>query len=151
VNNAGILIDPHGDHSVFSTPFEIIQQSIDTNTYGALRMIRTFIPLLKKSSAGKIINLSSGMGQLHEMNGGWPGYRISKTALNAVTCMVADELKGTQIQVNSVCPGWVKTAMGGEQAELSTEEGADTIVWLATLPADGPTGGFFRARKPIEW
>ena len=100
---------------------------------------------------GGIVNLSSGMGQLSEMNGNWPGYRISKTALNAVTRIAAGELEGTEILINSVCPGWVKTAMGGPEAELSTEEGADTIVWLATLPEGGPTGGFFRERKKIEW
>ena len=91
------------------------------------------------------------MGQLSEMNGGWPGYRLSKTALNAVTRIVADVLQGLNILINSVCPGWVKTDMGSPDAELSVEEGADTILWLATLPDDGPTGSFFRERQRIEW
>jgi NAD(P)-dependent dehydrogenase (short-subunit alcohol dehydrogenase family) len=104
-----------------------------------------------KNGYGRVVNLSSGMGQLSDMNGGWPGYRISKVALNAVTRIFADETKGTNVLVNSVCPGWVRTDMGGKEAELSPAEGADTIVWLATLPEGGPTGGFFRERKQIEW
>jgi NAD(P)-dependent dehydrogenase (short-subunit alcohol dehydrogenase family) len=91
------------------------------------------------------------MGQLLEMNGGYPAYRISKTAVNAITRIFSEELKEHHILVNSVCPGWVKTDMGGPEAELTPEEGADTIVWAATLPVDGPTGGFFRGRKRIEW
>jgi NAD(P)-dependent dehydrogenase (short-subunit alcohol dehydrogenase family) len=90
------------------------------------------------------------MGQLSEMNGGWPGYRLSKTALNAVTRIVADELQGTNITINSACPGWVKTEMGGSEAELSVQEGADTIVWLATMD-ETRTGGFYRERKEIAW
>ena len=85
------------------------------------------------------------------MNGGWPGYRISKVALNAVTRIFADETQGKNVLVNSVCPGWVRTEMGGQEAELAPAEGADTVVWLATLPEGGPTGGFFRARKVIPW
>ena len=124
---------------------------LETNTYGAIRMIQVFYPLLKMSDTPRIVNVSSGMGQLSEMNGGYPGYRISKTALNAVTRIVSDETQDSPLKINSVCPGWVKTDMGGPNAEVSVSEGADTIVWLATLPSDGPTGGFFRERKPIEW
>jgi len=124
---------------------------METNTYGAIRMIQRFVPLMKQQNYGRIVNLSSGMGQLSEMNGGWPGYRLSKTALNAVTRIVADVLQGLNILINSVCPGWVKTDMGSPDAELSVEEGADTILWLATLPDDGPTGSFFRERQRIEW
>jgi NAD(P)-dependent dehydrogenase (short-subunit alcohol dehydrogenase family) len=91
------------------------------------------------------------MGQLSDMNGCCPGYRLSKTAINALTRIFADELKGTNIKVNSVCPGWVRTEMGGPHATRSVEQGADTIVWLATLPDDGPSGGFFRDRQPIPW
>jgi NAD(P)-dependent dehydrogenase (short-subunit alcohol dehydrogenase family) len=98
-----------------------------------------------------VVNVSSGMGQLSSMTGGWAAYRISKTALNAVTRIFADELKGSNILVNSVCPGWVRTDMGGPSATRSIEEGVDTIVWAATLPDGGPTGGFFRDRKLIPW
>ena len=85
------------------------------------------------------------------MNGGWPGYRLSKVALNALTCILADELSGTNILVNSVCPGWVKTDMGGDEADLTPEESAGPIAWLALLLDGGPTGRFFRDRKEIGW
>lgn len=95
------------------------------------------------------MNVSSGAGQLSDMNGGYPGYRISKSALNALTRVLANEETG--ILTNSMCPGWVRTDMGGSAAPRSVEEGADTAVWLATLPDDGPSGGFFRNREPIPW
>ena len=104
-----------------------------------------------KNKYGRIVNLSSGMGQLSEMNGGCPGYRTSKTALNALTRLLADELKGSQVLINSMCPGWVKTDMGGPGAMREVQEGADTAIWLATLPAGGPSGGFFRDRRVIPW
>ena len=100
---------------------------------------------------GRVVNVSSGMGQLSEMNGCCPAYRLSKTALNAVTRIFADELKGSGVKINSVCPGWVRTDMGGEQAPLSPEAGVKGIVWAATLPDDGPSGGFFRHGEPIAW
>lgn len=158
VNNAGIAPevgrDEWGDkkiHSLFTAELALVRQTLETNTLGPIRMIQACTPLMRKSGYGRIVNVSSGMGQLEDMNGGWPGYRVSKVGLNAVTRIAADELQGTDILVNSVCPGWVKTAMGGPGAELSVEEGADTIVWLATLPTGGPTGGFFRERKQIGW
>jgi NAD(P)-dependent dehydrogenase (short-subunit alcohol dehydrogenase family) len=157
VNNAGILIDSSKGSkneefpSLFSASLDTVRKSLETNTYGAMRMIQKFAPLMKTNHYGRIVNLSSGMGQLSEMNGGWPGYRLSKTALNALTRIAADELKGTGVLVNSVCPGWVKTDMGGTEAELTVPEGADTVVWLATLPESGPSGGFFRERQPISW
>lgn len=112
-------------------------------------MCQALIPLMQGS--GRVVNVSSGMGQLSEMNGGCPGYRFSKTALNALTRSLADELQHTRIKVNSVCPGWVRTDMGGAGATRSVEEGAETIVWLATLADDGPSGGFFRDKQPIPW
>jgi NAD(P)-dependent dehydrogenase (short-subunit alcohol dehydrogenase family) len=107
--------------------------------------------MMRQQNYGRIVNVSSGMGQLTQMGGGAPGYRLSKTALNALTRILAAELEGTNILVNSVCPGWVRTDMGGESAPRSPEQGADTIVWLATLPDGSPTGGFFRDRAPIPW
>jgi NAD(P)-dependent dehydrogenase (short-subunit alcohol dehydrogenase family) len=124
---------------------------METNVYGVLRVTQALIPLMKKQNYGRIVNVSSGMGQLHDMGGGSTGYRISKTALNALTRIFASELQGTNILVNSVCPGWVKTDMGGENASRTPEEGVDTIVWLATLADGGATGGFFRDRKSIDW
>ena len=106
---------------------------------------------MRRHGYGRIVNVSSGLGQLDDMKGGWPAYRISKTALNALTRIAAAELGDAGIKVNSVCPGWVRTDMGGPTAERPVELGAETAVWLATLPDDGPTGGFFRDKKSIPW
>ncbi|MGD8591025.1 MAG: SDR family oxidoreductase [Chromatiales bacterium] len=152
VNNAGIFPDPapwDGSSSVFDADMESVKAGFETNTLGPLRLCQTLIPLMEEQ--GRVVNVSSGMGQLSEMNGCCPAYRLSKTALNAVTRIFYDELKDTGIKVNSVCPGWVRTEMGGEEAPLSIEEGAKGIVWAATLPADGPSGGFFRHGEVIPW
>jgi len=155
VNNAGIMIDGKsswlpGACSVFKAKVATIRETMETNVYGALRVTQALRPLMPGRDGARIINVSSGMGQLGDMNGGYAGYRISKTALNALTRIFADELKDTAIRVNSICPGWVRTDMGGPQGERTPEQGADTIVWLATAP-DVPTGGFFKDRKPIPW
>jgi NAD(P)-dependent dehydrogenase (short-subunit alcohol dehydrogenase family) len=154
VNNAGVFLDPMppedpSANSVFRADIATVRYSMETNAYGPLRLCQALIPLMR--GRGRVVNVSSGMGQLTEMNGCCPGYRFSKAALNVLTRILADELRDTRIKVNSVCPGWVRTEMGGPGAERSVEEGADTIVWLATLPDDGPSGGFFRDRKPIPW
>lgn len=152
VNNAGIFPDPapgSDGASIFDAELDVVRRGFETNTLAALRLCQAIIPLMQ--GRGRVVNLSSGMGQLSEMNGCCPGYRLSKTALNAVTRIFADELKGTRIKINSVCPGWVRTEMGGEAATLSVEEGAKGIVWAATLPDDGPSGGFFRHGEPISW
>lgn len=154
VNNAGVFLDPGSggdppENSVFRASVDTIRASMETNLYGALRMCQTFIPLM--AGSGRVVNVSSGMGQLSDMNGCCPGYRFSKVGLNALTRILADELQGTRVKVNSVCPGWVRTDMGGPNATRSLEDGAATIVWLATLADDGPTGGFFRDRTPIPW
>jgi NAD(P)-dependent dehydrogenase (short-subunit alcohol dehydrogenase family) len=153
VNNAGILIDPldPAAGSVFHTKVDTLRRTYETNVYGPLQLCQALIPLMQVRGYGRVVNISSGMGQLSEMNGGYPGYRLSKTALNALTRIFADELKGTNILVNSVCPGWVRTDMGGPKASRSVEEGVYTIVWLATLPSGSPTGQFFRDRQPIPW
>jgi len=114
-------------------------------------MCEAFIPLMQRHHYGRIVNISSGMGALNDMGGGSPGYRLSKAGLNVLTRILASELRGSGILVNSVCPGWVRTDMGGSGATRSVEEGADTPVWAATLPDNGPTGGFFRDRRPIPW
>jgi NAD(P)-dependent dehydrogenase (short-subunit alcohol dehydrogenase family) len=106
---------------------------------------------MRRNGYGRVVNISSGMGQLSDMGGHSPSYRVSKTGLNALTRMLTAELGEENILVNSVCPGWVRTDMGGPNARRSVEQGAETPVWLATLPDDGPRGGFFRDRKPIPW
>ncbi len=150
VNNAGLLIDAP-DISVFDAKVDTLRKTMEANVYGPLQLIQTLVPLMKKHNYGRIVNVSSGMGQLTDMGGGYPGYRTSKTSLNALTRIFADELKGTSILVNSMCPGWVKTDMGGPGATRTPEQGVDTMVWLATLPDGGPTGAFFRDREPIAW
>lgn len=152
VNNAGIMLDSSKTGaSIFQADPKLIRDTFETNALGPLMVAKALVPLMRKNDYGRIVNVSSGMGQLSEMDGGYPGYRISKTALNAVTVILSRELEGTRIKVNSVCPGWVRTDMGGNNASRSPEEGADTIVWLATLPEDGPSGGFYRDRKRISW
>jgi NAD(P)-dependent dehydrogenase (short-subunit alcohol dehydrogenase family) len=149
VNNAGIGND-YGQRGA-DADLDQVQEALDTNLFGAWRLSRAFIPLMRRGGYGRIVNISTGMGQLSDMGGGFPGYRVSKTALNALTRILASELQGENVKVNSACPGWVRTDMGGRSAPRSVEEGADTPVWLATLPDDGPSGGFFRNREPIPW
>jgi NAD(P)-dependent dehydrogenase (short-subunit alcohol dehydrogenase family) len=150
VNNAGILIDSRST-SVLREKEETFRITLETNFYGALRMCQTLVPLMQKNHYGRVVNLSSGLGQLDDMGDGTPAYRVSKTALNALTRMVASAVEGDNILVNSMCPGWVRTDMGGPGASRSVEQGAGTAVWLAMLPHEGPTGGFFRDKKPIPW
>jgi NAD(P)-dependent dehydrogenase (short-subunit alcohol dehydrogenase family) len=150
VNNAGILIDPKGV-SLQLLDAEILRATLETNLIGAMRTTQALLPLMLRGGYGRIVNLSSGLGQLEQMQAGTPAYRISKTALNALTRILAAELAGTNVKINAMCPGWVRTDMGGAQAERSVEEGADTALWLATLADDGPSGGFFRDRAPIPW
>lgn len=152
VNNAGIFPDPAPGtpgSSIFDADLTDLRSAFETNTLAALRLCQSLIPLMQ--GRGRVVNVSSGMGQLSDMNGFAPAYRLSKTAMNAVTRIFADELKDTGIKINSVCPGWVRTQMGGNNATRSIEEGAEGIVWAATLPDDGPSGGFFRDGKPIPW
>lgn len=147
VNNAGIFLDQSDSTKA---ELEVIRQTFETNVLGPYRLIEVFIPLLRKSGDARIINVSSGMGGLTEMNGGYPGYRISKAALNAVTRIFANDLARDRISVNSVCPGWVKTDMGGERATREVDKGAETIVWLATT-THPPTGKFLRDKQEIPW
>jgi NAD(P)-dependent dehydrogenase (short-subunit alcohol dehydrogenase family) len=150
VNNAGLLLDRSAVGGL-AVGLDIVEETVETNVYGPIALSQALIPLMQRNSYGRIVNMSSGMGQLNDMGGGFLAYRLSKTALNAVTRVLAAELAGTNILVNSMCPGWVRTDMGGSGAPKSVEEGADTATWLATLPDGGPTGGFFRDRKPIPW
>ncbi|WP_013323238.1 SDR family oxidoreductase [Gloeothece verrucosa] len=151
VNNAGVLIGSAEDSSVLNAKIDTIRKSMETNVYGPLLVSQTLIPIMRVHNYGRVVNVSSGMGQLTNMGGGYPGYRLSKTSINAVTRILADELKGTNILVNSACPGWVKTEMGGPDATRTPQQGADTIVWLAMLPDGSPSGGFYRDRKLLPW
>jgi len=148
VNNAGIIVD--GDDAILETSDDLVRKTLETNTLGPLRVTRAFVLLLRKSKAPRVINVSSGGGQLTGGADGWaPAYCISKTALNGVTVQLAAALP--KFAVNSVCPGWVRTDMGGENASRSVEEGADTIVWLASEAPQDLTGKFLRDRKEIPW
>jgi NAD(P)-dependent dehydrogenase (short-subunit alcohol dehydrogenase family) len=148
VNNAGIMMD--GDDAILKISDDLVRKTLETNTLGALRVTRAFVPLLAKSKAPRVINVSSGGGQLTGGADGWsPAYCISKTALNGVTSQLAAALP--KFAVNSVCPGWVRTDMGGSNATRSVEEGADTIVWLASEAPQNLTGKFLRDRKEIPW
>jgi len=149
VNNAGVLMDS-GRRGV-NADLDVVRETLGLNLFGAWRLCEAFVPLMQRNNYGRIVNVSSGMGALNEMRGGSPAYRVSKTALNALTRILASELWGSGILVNSVCPGWVRTDMGGSGASRSVEEGADTLVWAATLADNGPAGGFFRDRRPIPW
>jgi NAD(P)-dependent dehydrogenase (short-subunit alcohol dehydrogenase family) len=149
VNNAGIMIED--DDADPLEELEIVRDTMQTNVYGALLLSRLAIPLMKTRRYGRIVNLSSGMGALGEMGAGYIAYRLSKAGINVVTRVLSAESEGMGILVNSVDPGWVRTAMGGRGANRSVEKGAETAVWLATLPDNGPTGGFFRDRRAIPW
>jgi NAD(P)-dependent dehydrogenase (short-subunit alcohol dehydrogenase family) len=150
VNNAGIMSDRSAT-TVLDESEEAFYEVLETNFFGALRMCQAIVPLMRKHHYGRIVNLSSGMGQLDDMHDGHAAYRVSKTALNALTRMVSAATAADNILVNSMCPGWVRTDMGGSQASRSVEKGAETAVWLAMLPHGGPTGGFFRDKKSIPW
>ncbi|MGZ3768219.1 MAG: SDR family NAD(P)-dependent oxidoreductase [Bdellovibrio sp.] len=153
VNNAGIMIDSEdgGSSSVLKTKTSTIQKSFATNTLGPFVLTQKIFPLMKQEGYGRIVNVSSGMSQLSETQPAYAGYRISKTALNMVTKLFASEVEGSDICVNSVCPGWVKTDMGGPNASRTIEQGIKGIVWAATLPKGGPNGGFFRDGEPVSW
>jgi NAD(P)-dependent dehydrogenase (short-subunit alcohol dehydrogenase family) len=150
VNNAGVLVDPKGARSL-DVPPDVLRRTFEVNVIGPVVVTQAIAPLMRRHGYGRIVNMSSGLGQLADMGVGTPAYRMSKAALNAFTRTLAAEFAGTNVKVNSMCPGWVRTDMGGPHATKSVEEAADTAVWLATLPDDGPTGGFFRDRQPIPW
>lgn len=149
VNNAGILYDSW--QRAGSADLDVVREAFETNTLGAWRMSQAFIPLLRRSGHARIVNVSSESGSIASMGAGTPAYAVSKVALNALTRMLADELHGDRILVNSVCPGWVATDMGGPDAPRTVKEGAKSVVWAVMLPDDGPTGGFFRDGKPLPW
>jgi len=152
VNNAGINLEK-GATFLESNPADVMKV-FQTNTVGPMILVQNILPGMLKQNYGRIVNVSSGAGQLSDMNGKVPGYRFSKVALNALTRIVSDEFKSANVIVNSVCPGYVKTDLTGGAASKATrtpDEAAQTIVWAATLPDDGPRNGFFRDKQPIPW
>jgi NAD(P)-dependent dehydrogenase (short-subunit alcohol dehydrogenase family) len=149
VNNAGVHLNP--TESALTVTLDTIKRSMETDVYGHLLLCQKIIPLMKQHHYGRIVNMSSKAGQLATMGANKLGYKMSKTALNVLTVVLADEVKGDNILINSMTPGWVRTEMGGADAPRTVEEGADTAVWLATLPSTGPTGGFFYERQSIPW
>ncbi|NLS11527.1 SDR family oxidoreductase [Vibrio sp. SM6] len=148
INNAAIHYDTW--ENVVNADITTVDEAIQTNLYGPWRMIQAFLPLLQCSAHPRIVNVSSGAGALASQTGSTPAYSVSKSALNAMTLMFAHQLGSSPILINAICPGWVATDMGGAGGR-PIAEGASGIVWAATLPDNGPTGGFFRDRKPIDW
>ncbi|HET9619781.1 MAG TPA: SDR family oxidoreductase [Kofleriaceae bacterium] len=149
VNNAGVALD-------FKVPglevdMAVVRATIDTNVYGPLRLTQLVVPIMRAHGYGRVVNVSSGLGSFSRITAGKLAYRMSKASLNAMTKVFADELAGTNILVNAVTPGWVRTHLGGVRAERSVEQGAEGIVWLATLPDDGPRGKFFKDRDEFPW
>jgi len=138
---------------ILEVDIDIVRATLEINTLGALKMCQAFVPLMIKYRYGRVVNVSSSLGQLNDMTDEdkVPAYQMSKTALNAVTRMVADVAKNSNVAINSVCPGWTRTDIGGAEAPQSTEKAAETIIWLATQPQSKPTGGFFRDKKRIAW
>ena len=149
VNNAGVYLD--ADTSVLDVTMDVVRATIETNLYGPLQLSRAVVPGMLERGYGRIVNVSSGLGQLSTMKDFAPSYSISKAALNALTRIVADAVRGHDVLVNAVDPGWVRTDMGGRGAPRSLAQGVDTTIWLATLAAGGPTGGFFHDRRPVAW
>ena len=157
INNAGIMID--GEEDALNVDQETVRETLRINVLGPLMLCQYCIPLMQAGGYGRIVNMASGLGSLTEMADpesayagvGAPAYRLSKAGLNCITTLMAKEVRGDNILINSACPGWVRTDMGGDQAPLTPEQGADTPVWLATLPDGGPTGGVYRERTLIPW
>ena len=149
INNAAILID--SGISGLEVDLAFVRQTMETNFYGPLRLCQMFVPLMRHNRYGRIVNVSSEMGQIADLDDDSPAYRLSKLLLNGITRILADSVRGRNVLVNAVCPGWVRTDMGGPRANLSVAEGARGIVWAATLPDGGPQGGFFQHGKRLDW
>jgi NAD(P)-dependent dehydrogenase (short-subunit alcohol dehydrogenase family) len=149
VNNAAILLSEDGD--VLKVPVDECRRSMETNLYGPLLLCQALMPGMRRRRYGRVVNVSSGAGQISSMSDYAPAYSLSKAALNALTRQLAHAARDRNVLVNAVDPGWVRTDMGGRSAPRTVEQGAETIVWCATLPDGGPTGGFFHDRRPIAW
>jgi NAD(P)-dependent dehydrogenase (short-subunit alcohol dehydrogenase family) len=148
VNNAGILYDTW--QRGVEADLDVVREALATNLLGAWRTTQACLPLLRRSEHGRIVNVSSGSGSLSSMGAGTPAYSVSKAALNALTRILAAELRSEGILVNAVCPGWVATDMGGPGGR-PVEQGGASVMWAVLLPDEGPTGGFFRDGRPVDW
>ncbi|GAA2322480.1 SDR family oxidoreductase [Nonomuraea roseoviolacea subsp. roseoviolacea] len=148
VNNAAITYDTW--QAAVSADLDVVREAAETNLYGPWRLVQALLPLLLESAHPRIVNVSSEAASLTNMGGGTPAYSVTKASLNALTRMLAAELRGDGVLVNAICPGWVATDMGGPGGR-PVAEGAAGVVWAATLPDDGPTGGFFRDGRPLPW
>ncbi|MFF5501132.1 SDR family oxidoreductase [Streptomyces roseolus] len=148
VNNAAVNYDTA--RRAASVDLDEVRRTLETNLFGAWRTTQEFLPLLRRSPHARVVNVSSESGSLEGMSGGTPAYGVSKAALNALTRKLADELRADRILVNAVCPGWIATDMGGPGG-APVDQGATRVVWAATLPDSGPTGGFFRDGEPLPW
>ncbi len=149
INNAGILPDRALDTLTISPA--MMREVLTTNTIGPLMLAQAFMPGMLARNFGRVVNMSSTAGQIQSQTGSWPAYNLSKFALNGLTMQLAHLARGRDVLVNAMCPGWVHTDMGGATAPRTPDQGADTAVWLAQLPADGPTGAFFTDRAQIPW
>ncbi|HVA22046.1 MAG TPA: SDR family NAD(P)-dependent oxidoreductase [Candidatus Micrarchaeia archaeon] len=149
VNNAGVLLDD--ERRLLEVEEAVLATTLEVNLVGVWRMVRAFVPSMLARGYGRVVNLSTGLSRLSAIETGSPAYSVSKTALNMLTAQLAAELRGTGVLVNCLDPGWVRTDMGGPEAPRTPAEGADTAVFLATLPDDGPTGLLFHDRQPVAW
>ncbi len=149
INNAGIY--PDEGVNILTIDRELLDKTLNTNTFGAIRMVQAFLPLLKKSQDARVINVSSGFGEINGLSSDYPSYCLSKLALNGATIMLSQALRSQKIAVNAICPGWVKTDMGGDSAPRTPEQGADTAIWLATDAPREETGKYWRDRKVISY
>jgi NAD(P)-dependent dehydrogenase (short-subunit alcohol dehydrogenase family) len=149
INNAGVFLDR--GVSIINLPIQTFQETLQINAIGALRMCQEFLPLMQATGYGRIVNVSSGMGTISSMGASSAAYKLSKLMMNGMTKIMAAEVKQADIKINTMAPGWVRSDMGGTGAPRSLSQGADTIIWLATLSKDGPSGGFFEDRTPASW
>jgi NAD(P)-dependent dehydrogenase (short-subunit alcohol dehydrogenase family) len=149
VNNAGIMLDE--SQGLLNLPEETLRLTLETNAFAPLALARLFIPMMVEQNYGRVVNVSSRMAQIGQLNDYAPSYRLSKLLLNGMTRILADALRGKNVLVNAVCPGWVRSDMGGAGAPRSLEQGAGGIVWAATLPEGAPSGGFFYDGREIVW
>jgi NAD(P)-dependent dehydrogenase (short-subunit alcohol dehydrogenase family) len=149
VNNAAV--SPELGKPATQVDMATVRAVMEANLFGPWALSLAFIPLMKRTGGGRIVMVTSGKGSFTKLAADYPAYRVSKTALNALTVVLADELRGANIQVNAVTPGWVRTRLGGIHAPRSVEEGAEGVVWLATLEQPGPTGRFFKDREEFPW
>jgi len=149
VNNAGVYLDE--GRNLLDIEDEVMKTTKDVNLMGPFYLCRAIVPIMNKNKYGRIVNVSSGLGSVSSMSAGTGAYKISKAALNSLTRIIAAEVDSKQIKVNSLSPGWVRTGMGGKHANRTPKEATEGIIWLATLPEDGPTGGFFRDQKQLSW